>query len=329
MPAISIIVPVYNVEEYLEKCIDSILKQTFKDFELILVNDGSTDNCGEICDKYVGKDNRVRVIHKKNGGLSDARNSGIEAAKGHYIGFVDSDDWIEPNMYEILYTLCVENGADISTCSINIWDKENKRKCWGASNTTKIFDSRIAIKYMYDDKLSGFTAWNKLYNKNVFKNIRFPKGRIYEDAAIMYKIYDNSNQIIFIDNPLYNYIYRRSSITRSSFSEKRFDVVLNYEETYIYMQKNYPEMCEKLDNIYFASLRNMVVDIVNERSLLSNYKYIRKISGLIKQHNNKLLKNKSIPLSHKMLAQLIAWCPVLGILFYKIRISTGALAGQK
>lgn len=329
MPAISIIVPIYNVENYLRKCIDSILAQTFTDFELILVDDGSTDNGGEICDEYGYKDNRIKVIHKKNGGLSDARNSGIKIAKGNYIGFVDSDDWIEPNMYEILYKLCVENDADLSTCSINIWEKDNKRQFLESDNAIKVFDSRTAIQYMYNGKLSGFTACNKLYNKDIFRDIKFPRGRIYEDVAIMYKVYDSANRIVFIDFPLYNYIYRQSSITRSRFSEKRFDVVLNYNETYSYMEGYYPEICEKLDDIYFVSLRNMLVDIINEGNLMRNYKYIDKISKLMKAHNCRILKNRSIPIMHKILAQIIAWSPILGILFYKLRISTSILINQK
>ncbi|UOK56378.1 glycosyltransferase [Bacillus sp. OVS6] len=128
MPAISIVVPIYNVEKYLHKCIDSILSQNFTDLEIVLVNDGSTDSCGRICDEYSIKDNRVKVIHKKNGGLSDARNTGIEISTGDFIGFVDSDDWVEPNMYETLYNLCISNSADISTCSIFVWDIDNRKK---------------------------------------------------------------------------------------------------------------------------------------------------------------------------------------------------------
>ncbi|MGM0874213.1 MAG: glycosyltransferase family 2 protein [Bacillota bacterium] len=324
MPAISIIVPIYNVEQYLHRCLDSILAQTFTDFELILVNDGSTDNSGEICDLYAEKDTRIKIIYKKNGGLSDARNSGIKIAQGDFIGFIDSDDWIEPNMYEILYNLCIENNVDISTCSFNIWDKGERRKVKINKKSVTVLDSKTALQNMYDGKLPGYVAWNKLYKKHIFETIRFPKGRIYEDAAIMYRVYDSTNGIAFIEYPLYNYIYRESSITRSEFSEKRFDVVFNYNEAYSYLEMHHPEMCEKLNSIYYRSLRNMLVDIVNEKSIFKNFHYIERVSKLIRNHNynSKILKNNLIPLKHKILAQLLAWCPRLAILFYKIRIFT-------
>jgi glycosyltransferase involved in cell wall biosynthesis len=320
MPSISIIVPIYNVELYLVKCIESILTQSFTDFELILVNDGSKDNCGRICDEYTKKDNRIKVIHKKNGGLSDARNAGIQISSGQYIGFVDSDDWIEPEMFEKLYKLCLEKNADVSTCSIYIWDNGEKRHRWGATNKIRVFDSRTAIQKMYNEKLSGFSAWNKLYKKSIFNNIKFPKGRVYEDAAIMYRVYDCANKIVFLDTPLYNYNYRNSSITRSGFSEKRFDMVLNYFEAYSYMEKKYPEMCERLDSIYFSTLRNMLVDLINDKYFFENYKYVCKISKLIKTHNVKISKNRLISPTTKMLGQLLAWCPAIAILYYKLRV---------
>ncbi|UOK56377.1 hypothetical protein MGI18_15565 [Bacillus sp. OVS6] len=171
---------------------------------------------------------------------------------------------------------------------------------------------------MYDGKLSGFPAWNKLYKRSIFENIEFPKGRIYEDAAIMYRLFSNANKIIYLDFPLYNYIHRESSITRSKFSEKRFDAALNYKEAYSYMEKNQPEICEKLDSIYFTTLRSMIVDIIHERSIFKNYKYISEISKLIRNNNKKIIKNNMVSLKHKILAQFLAWCPILGLFFYKI-----------
>jgi glycosyltransferase involved in cell wall biosynthesis len=320
MPAISIIVPIYNVENYLHKCINSILKQKFIDFELILINDGSTDRSGEICDQYTSQDNRVRVLHKRNGGLSDARNSGIEMAKGKYIGFVDGDDWIEPNMYHVLYNLCIDEKAEISTCQIKMWDKENESKARKYTNSIDVLDSKTAIKSLYSGKLTGFSACNKLYKIELFNDLKFPKGRIYEDAAIMYLIFDIANKIVKIDKPFYNYIYRQASITKRSFSEKRFDVVKNYQETYAYMKKKYPEMCEGLDSMFYVSLRNMVVDIISEKSFLTNYKFIRKISLIIKKNNKKFFHNNLISVQHKILAQILAWCPSLSFLLYKTRL---------
>ncbi|RST72559.1 glycosyltransferase [Siminovitchia acidinfaciens] len=313
-PIISIIVPIYNVEQYLNKCIDSILAQTFTKFELILVNDGSPDNCGEICDQYKLKDNRVKVIHKKNGGVADARNAGIDVAKGNYIGFVDSDDWIEPNMYEILYDLIVEHKTGISACSIQSPTNDKKVN----SDEINILDSGTAINLIYEGKPPGFGPCNKLYLKNLFQEIRFPINRDYDDAAIMYQLFDKAEKIVMVDFPLYNYTYRDSSITKSPFSENRFDLVVNYYETYSFMEKYYPDMRDKIVDEYYSSLRTMVVDIVNEKSILKNYKYIRRISKLIKKDNNRILKCNLISIRKKLLSQILIWCPILAILLYKI-----------
>ena len=182
-PVISIIVPVYKVEKQLNKCIESILNQTFKDYELILVDDGSPDNCGHICDEYEKKDSRIKVIHKKNGGLSDARNAGLDIALGKYIGFVDSDDIIHPQMYEKLYNCINKSNLDIVQCkfkrfksieeiNINISDSELN---------FKEYNSQDAIIDLIDNNKINVNAWNKLYKRELFQNERYPKGKIHED----------------------------------------------------------------------------------------------------------------------------------------------------
>ncbi|MCI2255194.1 glycosyltransferase [Domibacillus sp. PGB-M46] len=322
MPKISIIVPIYNVEQYLKKCVDSILAQTFQDYEIILVNDGSTDACGEICDDYINKDSRIRVIHKKNGGLADARNTGINAANGDYLGFVDSDDWLEPTMYETLYNVCFSENADISTCLIETQRKNKNQKTKVNKKEIKVFTSFEAISSLYEGKLSGFSACNKLYKKSLFENVEFPKGRVYEDAAIMYKLFSYASKIAFVNLPLYKYNYRDHSITRSNFSEKRFDVVANYFETYSFMENNYPEMCEKINFVYYVTLRTMIADIVCEKSIVQNSEYIKRISKHVREVNKAILKNNTITIKHKLLAQVLAWCPGLAVFFYKFFLKT-------
>ncbi|KIL49366.1 glycosyltransferase family 2 protein [Jeotgalibacillus soli] len=319
MPKISIIVPVYNVEHYLPRCIDSLLHQSIQDIEVILVNDGSTDTCKEICDIFAQKDSRIVVIHKKNGGLSDARNTGLTIAKGEYVGFVDSDDWVDLSMYEVLYNLCIQLNSDISTCLIKNVGKNKKQKN-RASNKIEIYDSQKAIHSLYKGTLSGFSACNKIYKKKLFKNIEFPKGRVYEDAAVMYRLFNLANKIVFINAPLYMYEHRENSITRSNFSEKRFDIVPNYYETYSFMKKNYPDMCERLNAIYFSSLRNMIVDIVCEKNIVKNSNHILRVSKLIRNSNKVILRNNSLSVRHKLFAQILAWCPWLGVLMYQLRM---------
>ena len=214
-PLISIIVPIYNVEKYLSKCIESILEQTYTNFELILVNDGSPDKCGRICNEYAKKDSRIKVIHKKNGGLSSARNIGIDVAKGEYLGFVDSDDYIEPYMYEYLLKAALDNECSLSVCNINYVFEDGKilNKVTNASD--EVLNFVEAITEMNTYKKFDMGAWSKLYKKDLFKNIRFPEGKLSEDFYIMYKIFDRAQKVAYVSTPCYNYLQRANSITKN------------------------------------------------------------------------------------------------------------------
>jgi glycosyltransferase involved in cell wall biosynthesis len=319
MPKVSIVVPIYNVERYLRNCIESIITQSLKDIEIILVNDGSIDNCGKICNEYMKNDKRINVIHKQNGGLSDARNAGIKFASGDFIGFVDGDDSIDQNMYEVLYNLCIDQNADISTCLIKS-DNINLKNDFLVESNVKVLDSKNAIHGLYEGTLSGFSACNKLYKKEIFENILFPIGRVYEDAAVMYRLFDHAKKIAFINFPLYNYIQRELSITRSGFSEKRFDVVSNYFETYSFMEKEYPEMCEKLNFIYFNTLTNMIIDIIREKNLENDFNFVMRVSKQIRKINRGILSNNILSIKQKLFGQMMAWCPMIGFYFCKLRI---------
>ena len=182
---ISIIVPVYNTEPYLPQCLDSILAQTYTDLEILLIDDGSTDRCGEICNQYAARDPRIRVFHTENRGLSAARNLGLDQAKGDYIGFVDSDDWIEPDMYEVLLQKAEETKADIVECGVYLEypgkTEERKRK-------NQIMSGSKAIYELLNGYLSD-CVWDKIWNSKCFRQIRFPEGRVHEDTAITSKIF--------------------------------------------------------------------------------------------------------------------------------------------
>ena len=237
MPKLSIIVPVYKVEQYIHKCVDSILNQTFTDFELILVDDGSPDNCGKICDEYSQNDKRVRVIHKENGGLSDARNAGIDVASGQVIGFVDSDDWIERCMYEEMLSYMKENNLDI-VCADTNQVKYGKAKFKPRYSKNKIWVKDEAICEILNGTLDN-AAWNKIYKRSVIGNVRYPKGRIYEDVATTYKFISNSEKVGYISKPYYNYLKRKGSIVASGFNSKsRYDCFLGYRERLNFAKKN-------------------------------------------------------------------------------------------
>lgn len=208
---ISIIVPVYKVEKYLRTCVDSLLSQTIQDIEIILIDDGSPDRSGAICDDYRKNDPRVKVIHTANHGLSAARNLGLQTARGQYIAFVDSDDWVEPDMYEHLLTLLEENNADISACAVSneFHNKTVKR--------TEVVDAVYTGSNALDALISGNicnAVWNKLFKRECWESITFPEGIIYEDIATLYKMYRNELVIASSSRHLYHYRIRSGSLTR-------------------------------------------------------------------------------------------------------------------
>lgn len=216
---ISVVVPVYKVEKYLNRCIDSILSQTFTDFELILVNDGSPDNCGEICDEYAKKDRRITVIHKENGGLSDARNAGIDWAfknsNSEWITFIDSDDWIDRRYLEILFNTAVENHVDVSVCDFlrtsNFEDTDTQE------NFT--YQKWDVTDFFVEKNLNFVVAWGKLYKKSLFEKIRYPKGKLHEDELTTYKVLFCCEGVVFIESKLYNYFINNEGIMQGKMED--------------------------------------------------------------------------------------------------------------
>lgn len=220
MIKVSIIVPVYNVEKYLEKCLDSLINQTLKDIEIICVNDGSTDNSQKILEKYSKKDNRITIINQDNAGLSVARNSGIDIAKGEYIGFVDSDDWVDLNFYEKLYNSAIENDADIAVSSIIRWRKYNKK--YRIKYEDKIYQS-------LEEKVSACGipricyVWNKLYKSEILRNKYFTPNVYFEDIIWLPKIIKSSNKLITVSNTNYYYRANNNSIVKKTSKKKQKD----------------------------------------------------------------------------------------------------------
>ncbi|GAB6168244.1 glycosyltransferase family 2 protein [Clostridium carnis] len=219
---ITVIVPVYNVQKYLSKCIDSIINQTYRDLEIILVNDGSTDISGEICDKYKLKDDRIRVIHKKNGGLSEARNAGLDVAKGDYIAFLDSDDWVDKELYDTLYKLSTKYNSDISICNFKYCHNEEEK----LNNSYKeiVYSNIDAMKQIYDKNyIQIIVAWNKLYKREIFNDLRYPKGKIHEDEFLTPIILYKANKISYIEKELIYYRQTPNSIMNREFNITRLD----------------------------------------------------------------------------------------------------------
>ncbi|ABY44567.1 glycosyltransferase family 2 protein [Bacillus mycoides] len=321
-PKISIIVPVYKVERYIHKCIDSILVQTFEDFELILVDDGSPDTCGEICDRYADKDMRIKVIHKENGGLSSARNAGLENAKGDYIGFVDSDDWIEPDMYELLYGMCVEQGCDIAICSSQI--HYSNRIVTSSNHPFIIHDRNTAMKTMLEGKLYDEVVWTKLFKRNLLEDIKFPVGMSYEDTAFTYKVIHKCKKVCFIGEPKYHYIKRDNSMMDRAVKELKIDSVLIYDEMCKFMERYYKE----LYSLVILKLGNCSMVVLNLISMSGRFnehkvKYY-KVIGILNNYFYKTMSLKAYGKSVKFLLFATKLHPLL----YKFLINNFAKRGQ-
>ena len=291
-PIISIIVPIYNVGKYLPKCIESILNQTFKNFELILVNHGSTDNSGVVCDDYAKKDTRIKIIHKSNGGVSSARNAGLYVAKGEYIGFVDPDDYIDKNMYEKLYRLCIDNNSDIAICRFN---REINGKIQNKESTEEIIElnNMEAMNELFKGNLYRFSLCNKLFSKKCFNDVLFPEERIHEDLSTTYKLFANSKKAVYINYCGYIYVRRENSILTSTYNEKRLQAFIAWDEIIEFIDKNYYEIIEQViatftywcvDNILY------ILNQVNNSKKKNNYlniiqKYTTKYYIYIKRNN--------------------------------------------
>ena len=240
-PLISVIVPIYNVELYLRECVNSIINQTYSNIEIILVNDGSTDSCLDICKELEILDQRIILLDKPNGGLSDARNFALDCIKGDYITFVDSDDFIRENYIETLYNLIVKYNCLISSIGkIEFIDtpvnSENK------DVSVKILSKREAIKNILQETNLTTSAWGKLYKSNLFTNVRFPKGQLYEDLSTIYKIFDQVEQMAFYNIPLYYYRRNPNSIMNSKFRVQNMDFVNAHNDIIKYVERKFPDL---------------------------------------------------------------------------------------
>ena len=299
MPKISVIVPVYNVEKYLNRCVDSILNQTFADFELILVDDGSPDNSGKICDEYAKKDKRVVVIHKENGGLSDARNAGIDIARGGYVTFIDSDDWIDSEYLNVLYKNATDNEADISAVNLHKeYDDKRDRACSVVEGT---YVGAESMDYLYNPEMAIYinVACAKLYKISLFENIRYPVGRLHEDGFTTYKLYFRAKKVHFANDDLYYYYQRNDSIMNENFSIRRIDEYFVYRERADFFKEN--EMSKQfIDNekTRLACIFTLTVKLkqskISKKEKNKYYKIFKQDVKQIKHHLTALSKKQKI-----------------------------------
>lgn len=273
---ISVIIPIYKVEEYLDECISSVVNQTYKNLEIILVDDGSPDNCPAMCDDWAKKDERIRIVHKTNGGLSDARNAGIDVASGEYIAFVDSDDYIKPDMLEKIYAAIRREDADIAVCGILSCEGE-KETAWGCRSVVGTSEQILAM--LYDDAAYPVSAWNKLYRRSCWKEMRFPVGKTCEDAFTTYQLVHNAKRIVMIPEALYCYRIRPGSIMTSSFSPKKMDEEEAWRCNYQFIEQNYPKLKRAAFDFYLQRVNVLIHTMTQEdqNNYAAQYQYLRKI----------------------------------------------------
>ena len=292
IPLISVIVTIFKVEQYLNRCIESLVHQTYTNLEIILVDDGSPDDCPQMCDEWAIKDNCIKVIHKENGGLSDARNAGMQVATGDVISFIDSDDWIDLNAFEVMLNIMQDDESDIVSCGVK-WVNEDGGLLRAESvNEHDILNSHDAMQELLHDGKLKQHVWNKLYRRNVIENIPFEKGKYHEDVFWSYQVIGLAKNISVIPDPLYNYVQRVNSIMGESYSPKRLDALDAMQLRCEYIKTHFPDLFDNSLQNYMGSClyhlqlalcshqnRAVIRNITERRSFGKQYDFHNSLTG--------------------------------------------------
>ncbi|MEA5007115.1 glycosyltransferase [Clostridium tyrobutyricum] len=315
-PKISVIIPIFNVARYLCKCINSIINQTYSNLEIILVDDGSTDNCGFICDNYSLKDNRIKVIHKENGGLSDARNTGLDKATGDYVSFIDSDDYINKEFYLTLVNMIIKYNADIAQCEfLKVYENYSNKydlKSYNDDNITVLSNKEALNNLFNENYVNTVVVWNKIYRRKLFKNIRYPKGKVHEDEYTTYKLLFNAGKIVSTSKKMYYYLQRSNSIMGKGFNIKSLDKLEAYHHQVIfYNDKKLFELADmaklSFENIIRVSISmTLRSKLDNKNRLFDNLiEYYRKYYKLFKNNSKVSFKKKFIMLMFRYSSKFV------------------------
>jgi glycosyltransferase involved in cell wall biosynthesis len=319
-PEISIIVPVYNVENYIKDCIDSILGQTFSNFEVILINDGSTDRSGSVCDFYAQKDKRVRVVHQDYSGVSSARNVGVNISQGDYIGFVDGDDHIAHDMYKNLLSLCKNSSSDIAVCKLGR-EIDGKLINQGEKGFIKEMDNTEGMRELFKGILYRFSLCNKLFKKNCFESIKFPEGRIHEDLSTTYKLFAKSKKIVYTNYIGYIYVKRSNSILTKKFNEKRLEAFIGWDEILEFMNIHYPHLSNEFIPCFVYSCIDNVYYILNQvENKKEKERYLLNIQHYVKKHYKSIIVCKKYNAKYKYQIMLLHYN--IGLLLFTERIKS-------
>ena len=286
---VSVIVAVYNIEEYLPRCVDSILAQTYRNLEIILVDDGSKDQSGSICDSYAEKDRRIKVIHKKNGGLSDARNAGMDAASGEYIGFVDGDDWIEPDMYRAMYFACEKEKAQAAVCRYKQITKSGIIDGSAGNSVSLSRDEALEIYVCGDERYLIYNSvWSKLFARDLVEDMRFPVGKNSEDIMFTTRAFCRMERLVYLDEAYYNYVLdREGSIMNEKAGERRLkDEIPFWQEQIAYFREaGMPDLSDKAAYHFYRRLLFYYIDFMENKKTRI---FADQIVGLLRADREKI-----------------------------------------
>lgn len=309
MKLVSVIIPIYNVEQYLNQCVQSVVEQTYKNLEIILVDDGSPDQCGKMCDAYAKNDQRIKVIHKENGGLSEARNIGIDSATGEYIAFIDSDDFVMPDMIERLLDILLVTHADISQCRFVRCNDEGEIKeeiYPGDKTADTVFTADRMAAYLRDETIDTM-ACGKLYDSALFKKIRYPVGKLHEDVFTTYKLIHASHAVAVTDYIGYVYRINKNGIVLSQFKPQKLDSIYGKIEQADFIVFNYPELKgQAYAGVIYAC--NQCLMLMG-KSKFGNSETFKWLQGLYRKYGHYYIKSPKTS-KYGRIAARIAWVNV-------------------
>lgn len=307
---VSIVIPIYNVEKYLERCLNSVMNQTYKCIEVLLIDDGSTDCSLEICNAYAKRDSRFKVYHKENGGLSDARNYGIDRAIGEWLYFLDSDDWISDNTISDLVEVSIKNECQIAMGSCNFCHSVDEFAMSKTSNEVIFYNNEEALYEMTTGLKFVFYAWNRLYKRELFKEIRFPVGKLYEDMFTTYKVIDLAKKIAYVPQAKYAYFQRNDSIANRKYSSNQLDWYEGLVKYRNYCNEKHQELFEVVNNLMVFTCISLMNKMISSKNEYESYEkeYNLMVSEIKKCYKEYILSRKpglAVNLKYKLSATLI------------------------
>ena len=290
---VTLIIPVFNVSNYLPRLLDSVLSQTHRELEIILIDDGSTDSSGNICDDYASKDSRIKVLHRSNSGVADARNAALDIATGEYIVFADGDDYLDSDYVKYLLNLCTNINADMACCAWSTDENGKIRKCTFRKNEPGIYKgNHEAMRALLTTRLMSSSVWGKMFKRRLFDEVRFPKGsNYYEDDATMYRIVSKAGSAAVGGESKYFYTLRDDSMIHRSFNDNNFKMIEVFEERCAFIEKNYPELSVYARSDILMAVNHCVIKMCDDR--LFGHPAIKRLKPYYKRYEKDYLKGIS------------------------------------